>query len=65
MSNTVKRMNEQTEIITLDVDFNSGEPPKAVCSCGWETKPNPKLMELGVAAREHEENNIGHIRRKH
>lgn len=41
------------EIIRLDRDFHTDNPPYAVCTCGWKTEPNELIMELGKQAQEH------------
>lgn len=54
---------DENYIIRIDGDLRSDIPPKAVCTCGWETEPNAKLAELGSAAFDHREE-TGHGLRK-
>lgn len=56
MTNT----NTDENIIRLGV----GRPPRALCSCGWETEPTENLFDLGAAAFDHAAS-TGHVLRKH
>lgn len=53
------------EEITLKGDLRSEDPPKIICTCGWETEVNSNLLILGRAAKQHEIDNPGHFRRQH
>lgn len=58
-------MNDISEETDLEViRLGVGRPPKAMCSCGWETDPTENLFELGVAAFDHSAD-TGHVLRKH
>ena len=43
----------EKHVIIIDGNLSGDIPPKAKCTCGWETEPNSKLMDLGTAAFNH------------
>lgn len=51
---------EGEHVIRLGV----GRPPKAQCSCTWETDPMEDLFALGTAAFDHARE-TGHVLRSH
>ncbi|ADD80984.1 gp093 [Rhodococcus phage ReqiPepy6] len=59
---TIKQANENDGkpfIIRIGV----GRPPRAMCSCGWDTPPNENLIELGTAAFGHRDDTGHQLRR--
>lgn len=56
--------NPRPHVITLEGDLRGDVPPSVMCTCKWSYGPSTKLMELGVAAKEHSEL-TGHQLRSH
>ena len=52
------------ETIYIDADMTTDVPPKAKCTCGWETEPTSELNVLGRLAFEHRDE-TGHGLRTH
>lgn len=52
------------ETIYIDGDVMTEVPPRAKCTCGWETEPMSELNILGRLAFEHRDE-TGHGLRKH
>lgn len=55
---------EENYTIWIDADMRSDVPPKAKCTCGWETEPTSELGTLGRLAFEHRDV-TGHGLRQH
>lgn len=53
------KKNKSGDIISLA----SGRPPRASCTCGWQTEPSTDLYDLGKAAFIHKDK-TGHELRK-
>lgn len=58
---TIKQANASNEEFIIRIGV--GRPPRAMCSCGWDTPPNSNLLELGTAAFQHRDD-TGHQLRK-